>query len=60
MRLIWLAPLVLTVLEAGQGYLSNKQLVYTIPRFAVERQAWVCLDRDPRQLGREDCGPQRK
>jgi hypothetical protein len=28
-----------------------------IPRFVLHQDKWVCLDRNPRQLGREDCKP---
>jgi hypothetical protein len=30
-----------------------------IPRFVLHQDAWVCLDRNPRQLNREDCKPQK-
>jgi hypothetical protein len=31
-----------------------------IPRYILLKNAWVCVDRNPRQLKRQDCPPQRK
>lgn len=31
----------------------------SIPRFVLHHDRWVCLDRNPRQLHREDCKPQK-
>jgi hypothetical protein len=49
----------LAILAAGQD-LGLKEQVSEIPRYAVERHQWVCLDRDPRQVARQDCLPRRK
>lgn len=31
-----------------------------IPRYVLGKDGWVCLDRNPRQLNRQDCAPRRK
>jgi hypothetical protein len=31
-----------------------------IPRFILYGDIWVCLDRDPRQVRRNDCAPRQK
>ena len=31
-----------------------------IPRFVLYGDTWVCLDRDPRQVRRNDCAPRQK
>jgi hypothetical protein len=30
-----------------------------IPRFVLHKDTWVCLDRNPRQLNRQDCIPRK-
>lgn len=32
----------------------------SIPRYAVGKDGWVCLDRNPRQVHRRDCQPSQK
>jgi hypothetical protein len=49
----------LYILAAGQD-VGFKEQVSEIPRYALERHQWVCLDRDPRQVDRQDCLPRRK
>jgi hypothetical protein len=31
-----------------------------LPRFILHKDAWVCVDRNPRQLNRQDCLPRKK
>jgi hypothetical protein len=32
----------------------------SIPRYALGKDGWVCLDRNPRQVHRRDCLPRQK
>jgi hypothetical protein len=32
----------------------------SIPRYALGKDGWVCLDRNPRQVHRRDCLPKQK
>jgi hypothetical protein len=32
----------------------------SIPRYALGKDGWVCLDRNPRQVHRRDCSPRQK
>jgi len=31
-----------------------------IPRYVLLKDAWVCVDRNPRQVKRQDCLPRKK
>jgi len=48
--------LALAVMRIGAGYEigdPNRE----IPMFFLLEQSWVCVDRNPTQINREDCSP---
>ena len=32
----------------------------SIPRYVLGKNGWICLDRNPRQLYRQDCAPRQQ
>jgi hypothetical protein len=32
----------------------------SIPRYAIGKKGWICFDRNPMQLNRQDCAPRQK
>ena len=50
--------LVILVLDQSAHKSSIVDEDRAIPRFVLHHDKWVCLDRNPRQLHREDCKPQ--
>jgi hypothetical protein len=51
---LWLASLVIVQSGLKSPVVDEDR---AIPRFVLQNKAWVCLDRDPRQVHREDCKP---
>lgn len=32
----------------------------SIPRYVLGKEGWICLDRNPRQVNRQDCAPRQQ
>jgi hypothetical protein len=52
--LVWFGLAALVVIQPSNRH-RTIDADRAIPRFILHKDTWVCVDRNPRQLNRQDC-----
>lgn len=56
--LLWLGLFALALVQPAIDHRPVPE-EFAIPRYVHYDQGWVCVDRNPRQVGRRDCSPRK-